>query len=68
MEFLEKVLLTIQDQLDKLHVPYSYGWSIIGLTLFVKIISFPLVKTQVRAAGAQTANEHSLHSCVWIQG
>lgn len=45
---LELVLKTIQDKLDILHVPYAYGWSIILLTLFVKLITTPLTKKQVR--------------------
>lgn len=35
--------------LDKLHVPYSYGFSIILLTIFVKALTFPLSKKQVGA-------------------
>lgn len=46
---LEIVLKLIQDKLDVLHVPYSYGWSIVLLTLFVKIITTPLTKKQVSA-------------------
>lgn len=44
---LEVVLKALQDGLDKLHVPYSYGYSIILLTLIVKIITYPLTKQQV---------------------
>lgn len=45
---LETVLKTIQSQLNRLHVPYSYGWSIICLTLVVKLVTLPLTKIQVR--------------------
>jgi hypothetical protein len=40
---------SIQSQLDKLHVPYSYGYSIIILTAMVKLVTLPLTKKQVRA-------------------
>lgn len=39
--------LTLQTGLDKLHVPYSYGWSIILLTLLVKTALFPITRKQV---------------------
>lgn len=44
---LEKTLYYIQNQLELLHVPYSYGFSIILLTLVVKIATYPLTKQQV---------------------
>lgn len=44
---LETVLKRLQDGLQTLHVPYSYGFSIILLTLIVKIVTFPLTKKQV---------------------
>ena len=37
----------LQSGLDRLHVPYSYGWSIVALTALVKLVTFPLTKTQV---------------------
>lgn len=46
---LEGVLKTIQEQLDRLHVPYSYGYSIIALTAVVKLVTLPFTKKQVRA-------------------
>lgn len=49
---LETVLKTIQAQLDRLHVPYSYGYSIILLTAFVKLLTLPLTKIQVCQAGS----------------
>ena len=33
--------------LDNLHVPYSYGFAIILLTILVKLATFPLTKKQV---------------------
>jgi YidC/Oxa1 family membrane protein insertase len=44
---LETVLKTIQTELDKLKVPYSYGYSIIILTAMVKLVTLPLTKRQV---------------------
>jgi YidC/Oxa1 family membrane protein insertase len=44
----EAVLKQIQGVLVKLNVPYSYGYSIILLTVFVKILTYPLTKKQVR--------------------
>ncbi|GFR43116.1 hypothetical protein Agub_g4118 [Astrephomene gubernaculifera] len=52
---LEQVLYLLQEGLDKVHVPYSYGYSIILLTLFVKIATFPLTKQQVESALAVQA-------------
>lgn len=37
----------VQTGLDKVHVPYSYGWSIILLTLLVKTALFPITRKQV---------------------
>lgn len=41
-------LTYIQQGLDQLHVPYSYGWAIISLTLLTKIVTFPFTRIQVR--------------------
>jgi hypothetical protein len=46
---LEAVLKQIQGVLNRAHVPYSYGYSIILLTVLVKILTYPLTKKQVRA-------------------
>ncbi|KIZ06714.1 Inner membrane ALBINO3-like protein 1 [Monoraphidium neglectum] len=48
----EAVLKQIQGVLVKLNVPYSYGYSIILLTVFVKILTYPLTKKQVESAMA----------------
>ncbi len=45
---LDYTLHQIQTGLDQLHVPYSYGWAIIGLTVATKIATFPFTKIQVR--------------------
>lgn len=34
--------------LSKLHVPYSYGFAIILLTIIVKALTFPLSRKQVQ--------------------
>lgn len=39
-----------QTRLDGLHVPYSYGWSIIALTAGIKLLTFPLTKQQVESS------------------
>jgi YidC/Oxa1 family membrane protein insertase len=41
-------LTQIQIGLDQLHVPYSYGWAIIVLTVGTKILTFPFTKVQAR--------------------
>ncbi|KAJ9507290.1 hypothetical protein QJQ45_006269 [Haematococcus lacustris] len=46
---LEAGLRFLQAGLDALHVPYSYGYSIILLTLAVKLATFPLTKQQVES-------------------
>lgn len=38
----------IDGGLEKLNVPYSYGFSIIILTFLVKVATYPLTKKQVR--------------------
>ncbi|BDA47392.1 Inner membrane protein PPF-1, chloroplastic [Coccomyxa sp. Obi] len=48
----ETVLKVLDSGLDKLHVPYSYGFSIILLTIFVKALTFPLSKKQVESTVA----------------
>lgn len=44
---LAKAAIALQSNLDKVHVPYSYGWSIILLTLLVKTALFPITRKQV---------------------
>lgn len=46
---LETVLRYLQAGFDKYSIPYSYGWSIVSLTAIVKLITFPLTKTQVES-------------------
>nr|ADI46852.1 ALB3_1f [Volvox carteri f. nagariensis] len=54
-DVLEQVLYVLKDCLDLLHVPYSYGYSIILLTLIVKIVTYPLTKQQVESTLAVQA-------------
>lgn len=49
---LDFVLGNIQSFYSGLGVPNSYGWSIVSLTLFVKIITLPFTKKQVESAMA----------------
>jgi len=49
---LEFILKSLQSGLDAVHVPYSYGFSIIALTVLVKLATLPLTKKQVGAAAA----------------
>ncbi|KAL7134991.1 hypothetical protein ABFS83_11G062900 [Erythranthe nasuta] len=47
---MEAVLKVLKDGLSTLHVPYSYGFAIILLTILVKAATFPLTKKQVESA------------------
>lgn len=49
---MEAVLKVLKDGLSALHVPYSYGFAIILLTILVKAATFPLTKKQVESAMA----------------
>ncbi|CAN0854070.1 Inner membrane protein PPF-1, chloroplastic [Linum grandiflorum] len=46
MEFVLKIL---EDGLSAVHVPYAYGFSIILLTVLVKLATLPLTKQQVES-------------------
>ncbi|XVF46503.1 hypothetical protein PTKIN_Ptkin03bG0032200 [Pterospermum kingtungense] len=48
-ESMEFVLKVLKDGLSALHVPYAYGFSIILLTVIVKIATFPLTKQQAES-------------------
>jgi len=52
---LESTLRFIQTGYDKYNIPYSYGWSIVTLTLFVKTLTFPLTKIQVEGTMSMQA-------------
>lgn len=49
---METVLKVLKDGLSTLHVPYSYGFAIILLTILVKAATFPLTKKQVESSMA----------------
>uniref|UniRef100_A0A804MZZ5 Membrane insertase YidC/Oxa/ALB C-terminal domain-containing protein n=1 Tax=Zea mays TaxID=4577 RepID=A0A804MZZ5_MAIZE len=48
-EALEVVLKVLKDGLSAVHVPYSYGFAIILLTIIVKAATLPLTKKQVES-------------------
>ncbi|EEC69962.1 hypothetical protein OsI_00422 [Oryza sativa Indica Group] len=48
-EALEVVLKVLKDGLSAVHVPYSYGFAIILLTVIVKAATLPLTKQQVES-------------------
>jgi YidC/Oxa1 family membrane protein insertase len=52
---LEGMLEGIDGVLAAAHVPYSYGFSIIALTLLVKVVTFPLSKKQIESTTAMQA-------------
>ncbi|ESQ34163.1 hypothetical protein EUTSA_v10007427mg [Eutrema salsugineum] len=50
--YMETVLKVLKDGLSTVHVPYSYGFAIILLTVLVKAATFPLTKKQVESGMA----------------
>lgn len=50
--YMETVLKVLKDGLSTLHVPYSYGFAIILLTVLIKAATFPLTRKQVESAMA----------------
>jgi len=46
---MEGVLQAVDQGLEAAHVPYSYGFAIIALTVLVKAATFPLSKKQARS-------------------
>ncbi|KAI3682440.1 hypothetical protein L1987_82420 [Smallanthus sonchifolius] len=46
---MEVVLKVLKDGLSAVHVPYSYGFAIILLTVIVKVATLPLTKQQVES-------------------
>ncbi|KAM7269365.1 hypothetical protein ACFE04_024862 [Oxalis oulophora] len=47
---METILKVLKGGLSSVHVPYSYGFAIILLTVLVKAATFPLTKKQVESA------------------
>ncbi|WCJ38623.1 OxaA/YidC-like membrane insertion protein [Euphorbia peplus] len=50
--YMESILKVLKDGLTTLHVPYSYGFAIILLTVLVKAATFPLTRKQVESSMA----------------
>ncbi|CAN1295393.1 ALBINO3-like protein 1, chloroplastic [Linum perenne] len=50
--YMESILKVLKDVLSTLHVPYSYGFAIILLTIIVKAATFPLTRKQVESGMA----------------
>jgi YidC/Oxa1 family membrane protein insertase len=46
---MEVVLKVLKDGLSAVHIPYSYGFAIILLTVIVKAATYPLTKQQVES-------------------
>ncbi|XP_002982453.2 inner membrane protein PPF-1, chloroplastic [Selaginella moellendorffii] len=46
---MEAVLKVLKDGLTTLKVPYAYGFAIILLTVLVKVLTFPLTKSQAES-------------------
>ena len=49
---LEALLKLLDNGLEAAHVPYSYGFAIILLTVFVKALTFPLTKASMESTTA----------------
>jgi YidC/Oxa1 family membrane protein insertase len=47
---LINVLIAIYHVLTYIHVPYALGFSIIGLTILIRVILYPLTNSQLRAS------------------
>ena len=50
-----------------LHVPYSYGFAIILLTVLVKALTFPLSKKQVTAAPSHPESSVTVYRLICCQ-
>lgn len=63
-----KFAVALQSNLDKVHVPYSYGWSIILLTLLVKTAIFPITRKQVHGCSFPFPSNSLFYALVlWSQ-
>jgi YidC/Oxa1 family membrane protein insertase len=47
---LINILVAVYDVLLALHVPYAVGFSIIGLTIIIRIVLYPFTKKQLQAS------------------
>ncbi|KAK8970605.1 hypothetical protein KSP40_PGU003121 [Platanthera guangdongensis] len=59
LHFPDAVVQILKDGLSALHVPYTYGFAIIILTVLVKAATFPLTKKQKGQPGAQSIPAHT---------
>eukprot|EP00798_Chlamydomonas_sp_ICE-L_P013718 gene13718-19613_t len=59
-DLFESILTVLDNMLETAHVPYSYGFAIILLTIMVKAITFPLSKKQVESTVAMQALQPSI--------
>ncbi|GJP55331.1 hypothetical protein CLOM_g14302, partial [Closterium sp. NIES-68] len=59
-DLLEAFLKILEEGLVSLKVPYAYGFSIILLTIIVKLVTYPLTKKQVESTLAMQALAPSL--------
>lgn len=50
---LAKALVWIEGFLQGFNVPYSWGFSIVLFTVFIKLVTFPLTMTQIKGMMAQ---------------
>jgi YidC/Oxa1 family membrane protein insertase len=50
-----KVLIFMHDVIEGAGIPYGYGWAIILLTLFLKIVTLPLTLKQLQSTKAMQA-------------
>lgn len=50
---LAKLLITLNNGLAKLSIPYTWGFAIILFTVAIKLVTYPLTITQIRGMQAQ---------------
>ena len=58
-QFITNVLIIIYQGLMFLHIPYALGFSIIGLTILIRLILYPFISAQLKASKKmQDLNPH----------
>lgn len=50
--FIAKLLIAMHQAIAGAGIPYSYGWAIILLTVFLKVVTLPLTLSQLRSTRA----------------
>lgn len=48
-----RALMLLNQVISGVGIPYSYGWAIIGFTIFIKLLTLPLTWKQLQSAKAQ---------------